>query len=169
MPTSGGEPVAESSIAFHLVHAVRGRTRLRVTPPERADELARAFARLLRDHPGVRDVRGNVDSGSIVVSYDPDVLDVDRLFAPPAEPSAARSWIESRVGDARAFVDGWTAPIRDLAGEALEQAETALAAGRRQISAAMSFWSANSVVARMKTLLQTASGSVRAKAPASRK
>jgi len=124
---------------------------------------------LLRDHPGVRDVRGNVDSGSIVVSYDPDVLDVDRLFAPASEPSTTRSWIGERVGEARALVDGWTAPLRDLATEALEQADAALAESRRQISAAMSFWSANSVVARMKTLLQTASGSVRTKAPASRK
>src|SRR6185295_4417358 len=79
---SGGDP----SIQFELVHAVRGRTRMRVTPPEQADQLARAVERMLRDQPGIRHVRSNVDSGSIVITYDPEMLRLDHLFGVETPP-----------------------------------------------------------------------------------
>src|SRR6185295_17586649 len=104
MSTSAAEANKEPAIRFHLVHAVRGRTRMRVTPPHLAGDLARAFERLLRDHPGVREVHGNPDSGSIVVTYDPDVLDIERLFEPSSELRASRL---EPLAVFRAVVDGW--------------------------------------------------------------
>jgi len=169
MPTSAGEASSEPSIQFQLVHAVRGRTRLRVTPADRTDELARAFARLLRDQPGVREVRSNADSGSIVVTYDPDQLDVERLFSGSSPGAAVASWSLNPLGAAREMLAGWLAIARDAGNDALERATDAWGAGRDQINAVISFWSANSVVARSRTLLQRASGSLRGAAIGSRK
>jgi hypothetical protein len=153
MTTSVAEASREPAIRFHLVHAVRGRTRMRVTPPHLAADLARAFERLLRDHPGVREVRGNPDSGSVVVTYDPDVLDVDRLFLAPPEPPPS-AWLDDLWSGARAVLDGWADAIRRAPAAALERSEAASRASLDQIRAAMSFWSASSVLARSRRLLQ---------------
>ena len=155
MSTSVAETAGEPSLRFHLVHAVRGRTRMRVTPPHLAGDLARAFERLLRDHPGVRDVHGNPDSGSIVVTYDPDVLDIDRLFEPASE--IARASRVEPIAQLRAIVDGWAEAVLDAQAAVVARGETLWKAARDQISAAMNFWSASSVVARSSTLLQAVS------------
>ncbi len=169
MSTSAAEANKEPAIRFHLVHAVRGRTRMRVTPPHLAADLARAFERLLRDHAGVREVRGNPDSGSVVVTYDPDVLDVDRLFAAPPEPPAS-AWLEEVWLGARAVLTGWADAIRRAPTAAIERGDELLRAALDQMKAAISFWSANSVVARSRTLLQAVvPGSLRETETASRR
>ena len=157
MPSSGAEAAMDASIQFQLVHAVRGRTRMRVTPPHLADDLARAFERLLRDQPGVREVRGNVDSGSVVVTYDPDVLQVDRLFAPVPE-RAAPSWLDDQVERVREVVTPWGALFRDVGETVLDEVEALRIAAQDQINAAISFWRANSVVALSRRLLQSGAG-----------
>jgi hypothetical protein len=127
---------------------------MRVTPPHLAGDLARAFERLLREHPGVREVHGNADSGSIVVTYDPDVLDVEKLFE-PSEP--VRSGRIDPLAQVRAVVELWTAAVEDARAAVVARGEALWRAARNQISAAMNFWSASSVVARSSTLLQTVS------------
>jgi hypothetical protein len=152
MPSAGNGSVAEPSIQFELVHAVRGRTRMRVTPPELADELALAVERLLRDQPGIRQVRGNVDSGSVVITYDPDVLELERLFAVEPVPSGASAWTfirDPRAG-AQAVLAGGAGLVADVRGAV----EALWTAGRSQISAVISRWRASSVVALSTTLLQ---------------
>src|SRR5262245_15822985 len=64
-----------------LVHAVRGRTRLRVDEPEvfRFD-LASLLA-WLGSQPGVRDVRANPACRSVVVTHDPDGVQPEELVA----------------------------------------------------------------------------------------
>src|SRR5437868_7302896 len=122
MSTAVADANREPAIRFHLVHAVRGRTRMRVTPPHLAADLARAFERLLRDHPGVREVRGNSDSGSVVVTYDPDVLDVDRLFVAPPEPPAS-AWLDELWSGARAVLDTWSDAFRRAPSDVFERGE----------------------------------------------
>ena len=56
---------AEDSIGFRVVHAVRGRTRLRVDSPERLADLAQAIEELFHERPGVRDIRVNADCQSV--------------------------------------------------------------------------------------------------------
>lgn len=156
MPTSGAVSAADTSIQFRLVHSVRGRTRMRVTPPHLANDLARTFERLLRDQPGVRQVRGNVASGSVVVTYDPDVLQVDRLFAPLPE-QAASSWLNDQLARIREILASWTRPLRDARDSVLDRLDALWnlrSAGQDQMNAAMSFWRATSVVALSRRLLQ---------------
>src|SRR5256885_1147916 len=83
---------AEDSIGFRVVHAVRGRTRLRVDSPERLADLAQAIEELFHERPGVREIRVNADCQSVVFSYDADVLDADELLALASGADDNGSW-----------------------------------------------------------------------------
>ena len=83
MLDSGSEPPPEETIGFHIVHAVRGRTRIRVDSPDRVDDLARAIEDFFRDRPGVTEIRVNRDCQSVIFSYDPDLLRADDLVGLP--------------------------------------------------------------------------------------
>jgi len=87
---------SEEAVGFRVAHAVRGRTRIRVDAPERVEDVARAIEELFRDRAGVREIRVNRDCQSIVVSYDPDLLDADGLLALADETEDA-SW-RARLG-----------------------------------------------------------------------
>jgi hypothetical protein len=67
--------VAEDGIPFRLVHAVRGRARLRVDPPYDIDTLARAIGRILGAPGRGPEIRVDHDSRSVIVTYDPAALD----------------------------------------------------------------------------------------------
>ena len=86
---------SEEAVGFRVAHAVRGRTRIRVDAPERVEDVARAIEELFRDRAGVREIRVNRDCQSIVVSYDPDLLDADGLLAlaDETEDASWRAWL----------------------------------------------------------------------------
>jgi hypothetical protein len=176
--TNGADP--QTPVPFRLVHAVRGRTRLRVDPPHDAGELARAITDLLRGHPGVREIRLNEDCQSVVVTYDPDVLQVEDLLGDDgAEPRDSgrewwASWLPSPlsrvargvrawlpVPDAVERLAAWLPPspppieevvrqAREAGASTLHRLERAWRARRGQINAMINFWSASSVVARTR-------------------
>jgi len=81
MLDSGSEPPPEETIGFHIVHAVRGRTRIRVDSPERVDDVARAIEDFFRDRPGLTELRVNRDCQSVVFSYDPEMVQAEDLLA----------------------------------------------------------------------------------------
>ena len=89
----------EEAIGFRVVHAVRGRTRIRVDSPERLEDVARAIEELFRDRPGVREIRVNRDCQSVIFSYDPDLLDADGLLAlaDETEDASWRAWLGTSV------------------------------------------------------------------------
>jgi len=91
--------VEEEAIGFRVVHAVRGRTRIRVDSPERLEDVARAIEELFRDRPGVREIRVNRDCQSVIFSYDPDLLDADGLLAlaDETEDASWRAWLGTSV------------------------------------------------------------------------
>src|SRR5690242_17110514 len=81
MLDSGSEPPPAETIGFHVIHAVRGRTRIRVDAPEMVDDLARAIEAFFRDRPGLTEIRVNRDCQSIVFSYDPEAVQPEDLLA----------------------------------------------------------------------------------------
>ncbi len=66
------------AIRCQLVHAIRGRVRLRIETPEVLDH-ARSLEAFLRDQPGIRDARLNRHCRSLVVSFDPVRLGADGI------------------------------------------------------------------------------------------
>jgi len=82
------QPQASSdAVPFHLVHSVRGRARLRVDPPHDVDTLGRAIARILAECDGIQEIRVNPESRSVVVTYDPNLLRVEEVYAPAPDSS----------------------------------------------------------------------------------
>ena len=147
---------SETPIQFHLVHAVRGRTRLRVDPPHRPDDLASAIADLFRDHPGLREIRLNEDCQSVVVIYDPEVLRIDDLLAEQVPEPAWASWVPSRLVAATQRLDAWRAEAVRTGESVLDELWELWSARRDQMSALMSRWRASSVVARIMIPAQSA-------------
>jgi len=74
-PTKLTDTLAETSV----VHAIRGRVRLRVPKLQTSPGLAEPLQRLLRDQPGVADVTVNDWCYSVTVTCDPSVWTSDRL------------------------------------------------------------------------------------------
>jgi Cu2+-exporting ATPase len=69
------------SLRCTILHAIRGRIRIRVENPEvfrLASEQLKAF---LRDQPGIQEVRLNPACQSIVLTYDPDIVTGSGLAA----------------------------------------------------------------------------------------
>lgn len=64
-----------------VLHAIRGRLRMRVDLPQIFDGLLGACEAFLRDQPGIQEVRLNPGCRSVVLNYDPDVLKADDLVA----------------------------------------------------------------------------------------
>jgi hypothetical protein len=60
-----------------VVHAIRGRLRMRVDLPHIFDALSGACEAFLRDQPGIQEVRLNPGCRSVVLNYNPDVLTAD--------------------------------------------------------------------------------------------
>jgi heavy metal translocating P-type ATPase len=71
--------VSPSPHQYCLVHAIRGRLRMRIELPEIFDSLAESFQALLRDQPGVREVRLNPGCRSVILNYDADIIEQDDL------------------------------------------------------------------------------------------
>ena len=71
--------VSPISVRCCLVHAIPGRARLRVESPELFESLAASFETLLRDQPGIREVRFNPICRSLVLHYDPELLSAESL------------------------------------------------------------------------------------------
>lgn len=67
------------AVRCRVVHAIRGRLRVRVNFPQIFDGLSEAFNAFLRDQPGIQEVRLNPGCRSVVLNYNPDVLRVDDL------------------------------------------------------------------------------------------
>jgi hypothetical protein len=114
----------EGAMRFRLVHAVRGRTRIRVDSADHLDGLAEAVREFLSREPGIQEIRVNRDSQSIVLTYDPDVLNPERLLALTRD-EAEGGWLTgvASLSRARAALDG-----------ALQQAYAAGQALVRQMS-----------------------------------
>jgi hypothetical protein len=115
----------DGALRFRVVHAVRGRTRIRVESVDHLDDLAGAVRAFLEREPGIQEIRVNRDSQSIVLTYDPDVLNADRLLALTRDSSG----------------DGWLAVVspglsraRAALDDALQQAYAAGQAFVRQMS-----------------------------------
>lgn len=64
----------------HVVHAIPGRLRIRVEPAKVFDDGSDDLRALLKDRPGVRDVRLNPRCRSLIVAYDLDVVQADDLL-----------------------------------------------------------------------------------------
>jgi heavy metal translocating P-type ATPase len=64
-----------------LVHAIPGRVRMRVQGCEFLGSLSDSFEACLRGQPGIRDVRLNPTCQSLILHYDPALLDADHLVA----------------------------------------------------------------------------------------
>ena len=83
----------------HLVHAIPGRVRLRVTDPMVCDGLASAFASYLTARPGVRSIRLNPVARSVVMTYEAESASAEDLLslvrALPAEELRAGKAQES--------------------------------------------------------------------------
>jgi cation transport ATPase len=62
-----------------VVHAIRGRLRMRVDLPQIFDVHSGACEAFLRDRPGIQEVRLNPGCRSVVLNYNPDVLRADDL------------------------------------------------------------------------------------------
>jgi len=148
--TNGGD----DTIRFHLVHAVRGRTRMRVDSPQQLDALVQAIEDFFRDHPGLREIRANRDCQSVVVTYDPELLDAGPLVVTTErEETSPDSWL--RTGTLLA--DDLVARAAD-AGHMLRQTIVNLAPpwlrwpARAQAasSTVISFWSMISAAARRR-------------------
>jgi hypothetical protein len=154
MVMSGNALAAEAPLRFHLVHAVRGRTRMRVEPPHRAEELARTIASLFREHPAIREIRAVADCGSVVLVYDPDALRIDELLEANADTADAGwpSWLPARITDA---ITPWVGQARAAVAAAIREASALWHSPLDQISAVISAWSASSVVARSTTVPQS--------------
>ncbi len=74
-PAKLTDTLADTSV----VHAIRGRVRLRVPALKTSPGLAEPLQRLLRDQPGVTDVTVNDWCYSVTVTCDPSVWTSDRL------------------------------------------------------------------------------------------
>ena len=126
MANSGS--ISAQEVRFQLVHAVRGRTRMRVEPPYDVDVLAREIERFFRERPGVEEIRVNRDCQSIVVTYDPEVLGADDLLAldgADPEPSNGEGWLgwaRDRLDEATQRIDGLALDASAAAGTVLESA-----------------------------------------------
>jgi hypothetical protein len=110
---------------FHVVHAVRGRTRLRVDSPELLAKLATAIETLFREHRGFHEVRVNPDCLSVVVTYDPDAIRIEApvsieepvsgSFRSRLLPALTRPW--AAADDMAAYVkESGHALLADLTG-----------------------------------------------------
>ena len=75
-PTRVTGPLAETSV----IHAIRGRVRLRVPALKTSPHLAQPLERLLRDQPGVADVSVNDWCYSVTVTCDPSVWTSDQAL-----------------------------------------------------------------------------------------
>jgi len=74
----------------HPVHAIPGRLRIRVEPPEIRTDGSDDLRTLLEGRPGIRDVRLNPRCRSLIVAYDPDVVQADDLLDLLRESSRRR-------------------------------------------------------------------------------
>lgn len=63
------------------IHHVRGRLRIRIPDLKRDEKKARAVKRLVENEPGVRSAEVNILTGSLLVFYDPRLLDAISLLA----------------------------------------------------------------------------------------
>ena len=82
MPSRTASP--EHRSAVRVVHAIPGRLRLRLVGPEMASEELDALAAKLdgfRVRRGIRDVELKRAARAVVIRYEPDVLDQDRVLA----------------------------------------------------------------------------------------
>src|SRR5882724_8445613 len=121
MLDSGSEAPPEETIGFHIVHAVRGRTRIRVDSPDLVDDLARAIEEFFGDRPGLTELRVNRDCQSIVFSYDPELIRAEDLLAFAGETrngswaGLLRASLVSAGADASHLADQALAGARDSA------------------------------------------------------
>ena len=65
----------------HVVSSTPTRTRLRVSPKRRNPQEMARIARAIKAHPGVQEVKTNVQTGSIVVHHDHTDSSLDELSA----------------------------------------------------------------------------------------
>jgi len=130
---------AEDSIGFRVVHAVRGRTRLRVDSPERLADLAQAIEELFHERPGVRDIRVNADCQSVVFSYDADVLDADELLALASGADDNGSWRTSL----QRLLGSSVVAAGTSVGHLAEQALTSTRDTARQLARTLLRWPGN--------------------------
>ena len=69
---------SSTNVEFQIVHAVRGRVRLRLES-DRARELLPDIAHHLRQQAGIHKVQIKQTSNSLVVSFDPDAISIEQL------------------------------------------------------------------------------------------
>ena len=90
----------------HVAHRTRGRIRMRIAALKGDPTLCDHFRQLYAALPGVESVDVRVETGSVVLKYDPDLhhqfehgLSEHLVAAPAAETSGAGSSHEARPGD----------------------------------------------------------------------
>ncbi len=104
--------LAETSV----VHAIRGRVRLRVPTLKTFPGLAQPLERVLRDQPGVTDVSVNDWCYSVTVTYDPPTWTADRLCE-WLQPLTAEEVAAYKPGNERA--DQARATTSEVSGDEL--------------------------------------------------
>jgi len=92
------------------IHHVRGRLRVRTPELKRNDEKARAVQQTIATERGIRSVEVNVLTGSLLVYYDPKLLNAEAVLATirdrgklrleRARTQVARPALQARVADA---------------------------------------------------------------------
>jgi copper chaperone CopZ len=103
-----------AAFAVSLVHHLPGRLRLRSTALKGNARVGEDVIARLADIAGIRSVRANPETGSLLVEYDPAVIAPDRIaelfaargfsFAMPAEEPAAETSLLDRLASA---IKGW--------------------------------------------------------------
>ena len=86
------------------IHHVRGRLRVRVPELKRNDEKAQAAKKAMKTHYGIRSVEVNVLTGSLLVYYDPKLLNAEAVLAKlgveRAQTQAGRPVLPGKIADA---------------------------------------------------------------------
>lgn len=97
--TSDAGQVTDPPIPFELVHAMRGRVRMRAVPPHTVEELAEAIREFLDGRPGIEDIRMVPDCQSVVLTYDAEVLRAEdlRALTQVSQDDSWVSWVRSRL------------------------------------------------------------------------
>jgi heavy metal translocating P-type ATPase len=80
-PSLAGGASTTMADRCRVVHAIRGRLRMRLDCPQLFDGLSEACESFLRDQPGIQEVRLNPSCRSVILTYDPARRTEDELVS----------------------------------------------------------------------------------------
>lgn len=84
-------PTSDAAPRLEYVHALHGRLRLRVPEIKRSPDIARRVESLLLGLTGIEGARANPNTGNVLVLFDPDQADQERIILTLHEGGYLRS------------------------------------------------------------------------------